>query len=120
VQAEDGAAYGYQHPEVERTPTATGLLCHMSGWRRNDPLTRGVELLVAWGPSYDDMYFNYYATQVLHHAETPAWDAWNQRLRNHLVATQSLRGHEEGSGILPTITRLPAAGSATRPRPDDS
>ena len=99
VAADDGAAYGYQLPEPERTPTAIGLLCRMySGWQRNDPrLMRGVGLLVAWGPSYDDMYFNYYATQVLHHAETPAWDAWNQRLRNHLVATQSLRGHEAGS-----------------------
>jgi hypothetical protein len=99
VQTDDGAAYGYQQPEAERTPTAIGLLCRMySGWRRTDArIVRGVELLAAWGPSYDDMYFNYYATQVLHHAETPAWEAWNQRLRNHLVATQSLRGHEEGS-----------------------
>ena len=99
VETDEGAAYGYQHAEAERTPTAIGLLCRMySGWRRNDPrIVRGVELLAAWGPSYDDMYFNYYATQVLHHAETSAWDAWNERLRNHLIATQSLRGHEAGS-----------------------
>jgi hypothetical protein len=99
VEADEGAAYGYQNADVERTPTAIGLLCRMySGWRRDDPrILRGVDLLAAWGPSYDDMYFNYYATQVLHHAETPAWEAWNERLRNHLIATQSLRGHEEGS-----------------------
>jgi Squalene-hopene cyclase C-terminal domain len=99
IETDDGAAYGYQHADAERTPTAIGLLCRMySGWRRDDPrIIRGVGLLAAWGPSYDDMYFNYYATQVLHHAETPAWEAWNARLRDHLIATQSLRGHEAGS-----------------------
>ena len=69
-----------------------------SGWRRSDPrLVRGIERLVAWGPSYDDMYFNYYATQVLHHQEGPAWSAWNERLREHLIASQATSGHEAGS-----------------------
>ena len=99
VQSEGGAAYGYQREGAEPTPTAIGLLCRMySGVRRTDPrIVAGCERLAAWGPSYDDMYFNYHATQVLHHAETPAWTAWNERLRNHLVATQATRGHETGS-----------------------
>jgi len=100
VQADGGAAYGYQGPDAPAlTPTAIGLLCRMySGWRRTDErLIRGADLLAARGPSYDDMYFNYYATQVLHHAEAPGWDAWNQRLREHLIATQSSRDHEDGS-----------------------
>lgn len=99
VQTEGGAAYGYQRPEAEPTPTAVGLLCRMySGVRRSDPrIIAGCERLAGWGSSYDDMYFNYYATQVLHHAEAPAWDAWNQKMRNHLVATQATRGHEAGS-----------------------
>jgi len=100
VEAEGGASYGYQGPDNPAlTPTAIGLLCRMySGWRRTNPrLIRGVDLLADAGPSYDDMYFNYYATQVLHHAEAPGWDAWNERLRNHLIATQSSRDHEDGS-----------------------
>ena len=98
-RANAGAAYGYQQPASEPTPTAIGLLCRMySGVRRTDPrIVAGCERLAAWGPSYDDMYFNYYATQVLHHAEAPAWTEWNERLRNHLVATQATRGHENGS-----------------------
>jgi hypothetical protein len=99
VQSDDGAAYGYQGPGAEPSPTAVGLLCRMySGWRRTDPrLTRGVERLAAWGPSYDDMYFNYYATQVLHHHEGSHWPAWNERLREHLVVSQATSGHEAGS-----------------------
>jgi hypothetical protein len=99
VQAEGGSAYGYQMPEVQRTPTAVGLLCRMySGMRRSDErLIAGCERLAAWGPSYDDMYFNYYAAQVLLHAEAPAWTAWNEQLRDHLTAVQSQRGHETGS-----------------------
>jgi hypothetical protein len=99
VETEGGSAYGYQGPIAAHTPTAIGLLCRMySGMRRTDPrLIAGCERLAEWGPSYDDMYFNYYATQVLHHAETPAWTAWNERLRGHLVAMQATRGHEVGS-----------------------
>ena len=58
---------------------------------------RGIERLTRWEPSFDDMYFNYYATQVLHHQEGPAWSAWNDRLRKHLVASQATSGHEAGS-----------------------
>ena len=99
VQTDDGAAYGYQRPEKHATATAIGLLCRMySGWRRGDPrLARGVEQLAARGPSYDDMYFNYHATQVLHHYEGPQWGPWNDRLREHLIATQAERSHESGS-----------------------
>jgi len=99
VESDDGALYGYEGRQPQRSPTAIGLVCRMySGWRRNDPrLVRGVEQLVAWGPSYDDMYFNYYATQVLLHQEGPHWPKWNERLRDHLIAAQAKTGHEAGS-----------------------
>lgn len=99
VQTDDGAAYGYQRPDTKASPTAIGLLCRMySGWQRNDPrLARGVERLAEAGPSYEDMYYNYYAAQVLNHYDGPQWPAWNERLRNHLVITQSERDHEVGS-----------------------
>ena len=43
------------------------------------------------------MYFNYYATQVMHHYEAPGWNTWNDQLRDRLVKTQSKYGHERGS-----------------------
>jgi hypothetical protein len=60
-------------------------------------LARGVERLASWGPSYDDMYFNYYATQVLHHYEGPAWPRWNEQLQRQLTMAQAHEGHERGS-----------------------
>jgi hypothetical protein len=99
VQREEGAVYGYQKPDKAPVPTAVGLLARMYlGWPRNDSrLARGVSYLEKLGPSRTDMYFNYYATQVLHHYEGTGWDAWNTTLRDRLVATQSRRGHEHGS-----------------------
>ena len=99
VQLNDGALYGYQGPENSPTPTAVGLLSRMyTGWSQNDErLERGVIYLDALGPSRTDMYFNYYATQVLIHQDGPAWPKWNNRLREHLIKTQGTRGHERGS-----------------------
>lgn len=99
VQVSDGALYGYQKPQKEKTPTAVGLLCRMYlGWSQDDErLARGVAYLDAQGPSADDLYFNYYATQVLIHHGGPQWPRWNNKLREHLIATQAKRGHESGS-----------------------
>jgi len=99
VQREEGAVYGYQKPDKAPVPTAVGLLGRMYlGWPREDSrLARGVGYLDRLGPSRTDMYFNYYATQVLHHYEGSGWDAWNAALRDRLIATQSRRGHEHGS-----------------------
>jgi len=99
VQTEDGAYYGYVKPDRLPTPTAVGLLSRMySGWPQNDArLATGVKYLEKLKPSRTDVYFNYYATQVMHHYEGAGWDAWNQELRDRLVATQSRRGHEHGS-----------------------
>ena len=99
VQYDDGAQYGYMMPEARRTTTAIGLLCRMyTGWRRTRPaLHRGVAYLSEWGPSDDDMYYNYYATQVMRHWEGPEWERWNVRMRDYLIETQAAAGHESGS-----------------------
>ena len=69
VQIDGGAAYGYTGPQRKVSTTAVGLLSRMYiGWGRKEPaLEAGVKLLAATGPSRNDMYYNYYATQVLHH-----------------------------------------------------
>jgi hypothetical protein len=43
------------------------------------------------------MYYNYYATQVLHHWGGPEWDRWNNTMREHLVRSQIRLGHAAGS-----------------------
>lgn len=101
VQADNGAAYGYTAPDKRPSTSAIGLLMRMYlGWERDVPaLRRGVERLSKLGPSKKDMYFNYYATQVLHHYGGEPWDRWNQEMRDFLVNTQvrNPRSHEDGS-----------------------
>ena len=99
VQTERGAYYGYIKKGKLPTPTAIGLLTRMySKWPRTDKrLARGIRYLATKGPSDHDMYFNYYATQVLHHYEGPLWKKWNQRLRDYLVKNQAMQKHEKGS-----------------------
>jgi hypothetical protein len=99
MQSAEGAYYGYMEPGKAPTPTAVGLLMRMyTGWPRDDDrLTAGVEYLAGLGPSRDDVYFNYYATQVLHHYEGPHWSSWNERMREYLLDTQEIEGPERGS-----------------------
>jgi len=95
--------FGYQSPRKEPGPTSVALLLRMYlGWPRTDHrLERGALYLATIGPSETDMYFNYYATQVLHHQAGTHWPKWNERLRDYLVSTQAGRGHEKGSWYFP-------------------
>ncbi len=110
VSSEYGSRYGYlsalsplSQRNSGKTTTAIGLLSRMyTGWRRGRPaLVRGVSLLDEWGPSKTDMYFNYYATQVLCHWGGPQWERWNPKMREHLIAMQATGGHEAGSWYFP-------------------
>ena len=78
---------------------AIGLLCRMYlGWKRDNPaLQRGVQWLSRRGPSASNMYYNYYATQVMRHWEGEEWKNWNQQMRDQLIHSQAKQGHEEGS-----------------------
>ncbi|MCH2598697.1 MAG: hypothetical protein MKZ94_04695 [Pirellulales bacterium] len=101
VQANSGATYGYTTPGGGHATTAVGLLCRMYlGWKKDEPaLVRGVETISKWAPSKSDMYYNYYATQVMRHHGGPLWDKWNKTMRDHLVATQELgKGQCENTG----------------------
>jgi hypothetical protein len=101
IQYDDGAGYNYQHPSSRDNPatTAIGLLCRMYlGWPHDHAaLERGVRRLSEVGPSPTNIYYNYYATQVLHHYEGELWDKWNTVMREQLINTQSHDGHEAGS-----------------------
>lgn len=99
VQVENGAKYGYTEPGASPTLTAVGLLCRMYlGWKRENPaLMKGVEYLSSLGPSKTNMYYNYYATQVLRQYEGEMWDKWNKEMRDYLVESQSKEAHQLGS-----------------------
>ena len=99
VQVDSGSAYGYLNPGRGPATTAIGLLCRMYlGWKHDEPaLGRGVEAIGKLGPSQHNMYYNYYATQVLHHYEGEEWTKWNKQMRDYLVNTQGKASHEQGS-----------------------
>ncbi|MCH8923421.1 MAG: hypothetical protein IIA67_09780, partial [Planctomycetes bacterium] len=100
VQSQRGADYGYSSRSKGTIGTrAIGLLSRMYlGWPRQHPaLAAGAKHLVKVKPKRDDVYFNYYATQVLSHYGGPLWQEWNVQMRESLVRRQSNRGHEKGS-----------------------
>ena len=99
TQTESGAKYGYTGPGSGAATTAVGLLSRMYlGWKKdNGALTRGVAFLDSQGPSHSNMYFNYYATQIMRHYEGDTWKKWNPKMRDWLVSTQSKEGHSTGS-----------------------
>jgi hypothetical protein len=119
VQQEEGATYGYISPGDGAATSAIGLLCRMyMGWPHDRPaLVRGVTILSQNGPSLDntgpprnDMYYNYYGTQVLHHYGGYEWTKWNAAMRDYLVATQGTKGHEAGSWYFDGTDHGSAAG----------
>jgi hypothetical protein len=70
------------------------------GWKKDHPsLIKGVKVLADYGPSKDgtDLYYDYYAAQVLRQFGGPQWDKFNTKLRDSLVAAQSQDGGAKGS-----------------------
>lgn len=102
VQSNKGATYGYMAPGQKPATTAVGLLCRMYlGWDREHPaLTEGVKRLAKSRPSKVNLYFNYYATQVMRHYGGEPWEKWNKEMRDYLVKTQNRRGHADGSWLM--------------------
>ncbi len=98
-----GSFYSYlPRGEVRVALTAESLLCRMySGWTpQHAALREGCLWLLAEHPPHvrrSDMYYWYYATQVMHHMGSPYWPEWNEQMREILVRTQETRGHAAGS-----------------------
>ncbi len=104
VQANGGANYGYTDPGAGQATTSIGLLARMhQGWKEDNPaLKRGVTWVSRKGPSIRDsgsanMYYNYYATQLLWQWGGEEWTRWNATMRDALVESQAQEGHEQGS-----------------------
>lgn len=102
---EAGVLYRYQPREASPSAsmTAEAMLCRMYlGWQPDDPrVMRCVRWLSSNHlPEEDDdadIYYWYYATQVLHHFGGKEWDRWNAALRDRLVDMQQDRGRHAGS-----------------------
>jgi hypothetical protein len=107
VSLRDGAAYKYTNdPGVAGGSVscqAIGLLCRMYlGWDKDHPaIVAGVADLSKTGVRKDDIYYNYYAAQVLRHHGGAEWDSFNRELRDWLVESQVSTGHAEGSWHFP-------------------
>jgi prenyltransferase beta subunit len=100
AQSPDGGGYGYVSEGETETMTAVGLLCRQYlGWGPRQPgLIAGVRRLRS--PMPNNMYYNYYATQVLHHFGGDAWQLWNRRMRDQLIESQdkgTAKPHQKGS-----------------------
>lgn len=96
--------YGYREATTPSpTRTAVGLLCryYADGWGPNNPgMAAGVGYLMKAqqpDPKQMDMYYYYYATQVLHFFEGPEWyKEWNPRMRDLLIDLQVPEGKKDG------------------------
>lgn len=100
VQVDGRGRYGYeiQKKSYQASITAMALLSRLYlGWTRDDgDLREGIRLLDRKGP-YDNLYYNYFATQVMRHWGGDEWTRWNTRLRDDLVRWQESDGPEAGS-----------------------
>jgi hypothetical protein len=111
------AVYGYNTPAGApgTALTAVGLLCryYVSKWGPgNAGLAEGVDGLMKKGPkaapAKPDMYFYYYATQVVHFNDGPEWKDWNEGpmkdgkrqggMRDWLIGLQSKKEGTPNSG----------------------
>lgn len=103
AMSDDQIRYAYQPGErPNHVMTAESLLCRLyQGWSPEDERLRWAAewLLVDHPPRVDDpnVYYWYYATQAMHHLGDELWDGWNLQLRDALVQSQNIYGHEAGS-----------------------
>lgn len=114
VQSNGGAWYGYATPSTSLRPstTAVGLLCRMyMGWDKNNKaLQEGVASLAKTGVLKKDIYYNYYAAQVLRQTGGPEWEKFNTELRDWLVETQAQEGGAKGSWFFGDNGHVGSAG----------
>ncbi len=93
-----GSGYGYASPGTKLSTSAIGLLCRTYlGWKENNPgLQKGAMTIATAGPT-DDLYYDYYATRLMHRIGGDRWIAWNNKMKPMLLNSQSKKDHEAGS-----------------------
>ncbi len=93
------AFYGYQNASRSPANTAIGLLCRVHlGWtNEHQGLQAGVQYLSQMGPHRTNLYYNYYASQVLHQWGGEEFIKFNTKLREDLITWQNKTGSNAGS-----------------------
>ena len=100
---EHRSLYTYQRGErIYYALTAEALLCRMYlGWTKDRiEMKHAINWLMEKyppSPRVANMYYWYYATQTMHHYGGPQWEEWNIKMRDILVRSQEIRGHQAGS-----------------------
>src|SRR5260370_29201859 len=95
--------YGYVGPGSTPTMSAVGLLGrqYLQAWGpQNLRLIKGIDNNIKRYPpgTMKNMYYFYYATQVMHHFGGDAWKDWNAKMRESLVKSQDKSsGPDRGS-----------------------
>jgi len=104
VSTDSGSKYGYREKGASQTLTPVGLLSkyYMGEMGPRHPaFARGVDFLKQFPPQrgYFDMYYYYYATQVVHFYEGPDWHKfWNPKMRDMLIDMQDKGGDDAKNG----------------------
>jgi hypothetical protein len=85
--------YAYQPGQGHsNTMTSVGLLCrqYLGAKRADQMMTEGTKYLLGNLPEAQmpNIYYWYYASQVLHNMNGYEWDQWNRRMRKILIDTQ--------------------------------
>jgi hypothetical protein len=96
AEGSNKAKYGYRAPKGTPTLTSVGLLCryYMDGWGPNNPgMADGVDylrksMMPGKGKTLD-MYYYYYASQVMHFHDGEVWKEWNVLMRDWLIELQA-------------------------------
>ncbi len=104
ASGENNTRYAYvPGAATSEVMTAEGLLCRQYlGWSQSDErLQAGARFLLLPEnlPNWEErnVYYWYYATQMLHHLEGEPWKKWNSVMRDLLVDKQLKSGKERGS-----------------------
>lgn len=101
VMTKNGANYGYSgpSPKARSATSAVGTLCrmYMGGKKESTIIQNGVQFLDKSGPKLNDLYYSYYATQVMRHNGGDSWERWNRKMRDPLIKLQVKDGHAAGS-----------------------
>jgi hypothetical protein len=98
---EKGGLYGYESKNATPAMTAEGMFCHqLMGDRPDDPrLQESAGYVGANIPDSKavDIYYWYYGTLAMYQLHGPAWEVWNERMKEGLLATQVKDGADAGS-----------------------
>ena len=62
-----------------------------------------------------NMYYWYYATQVMHNQPGPDWDTWNRKMRRLLIDTQCKEGNCAAGSWDPELPQRRRVGRSRRP-----